>query len=124
MEVYESVYEEYYDLAQETLNLGAGAGRADFTILNLLGVQASAIGNHEYDAGAREVQNIIDRTYSLTTQNSGSTVNEGWIGNQFGFESPLGSANHFNDWPGDLRLGSTSIERKIRGQRDRTLAAR
>ena len=41
---------------------GAGAasvGRADIEILNRLGIQASTIGNHEFDAGPREFRNIF-----------------------------------------------------------------
>ncbi|MGB8526376.1 MAG: 5'-nucleotidase C-terminal domain-containing protein [Rhodoplanes sp.] len=34
-------------------------GRADIRILNTIGVEASVIGNHEFDAGPREVQNLI-----------------------------------------------------------------
>jgi len=34
-------------------------GRADIRILNTIGIEASVIGNHEFDAGPREVQNLI-----------------------------------------------------------------
>ncbi|HEY9646107.1 MAG TPA: 5'-nucleotidase C-terminal domain-containing protein [Chroococcidiopsis sp.] len=34
-------------------------GRADIAILNELGIQASAFGNHEFDLGTREVRDII-----------------------------------------------------------------
>ncbi len=37
----------------------AGLGRADITILNEIGIQASAFGNHEFDLGTREVQGLI-----------------------------------------------------------------
>lgn len=50
------------DPALNALLGGAGAasvGRADIEILNRIGVEASAFGNHEFDAGTREVRNII-----------------------------------------------------------------
>ena len=34
-------------------------GRADIRILNTIGFEASVIGNHEFDQGPREVQNLI-----------------------------------------------------------------
>jgi glycerophosphoryl diester phosphodiesterase len=37
----------------------AGIGRADIEILNQLGIQAAAFGNHEFDLGTREVQGLI-----------------------------------------------------------------
>ncbi|OKH25599.1 hypothetical protein NIES593_04500 [Hydrococcus rivularis NIES-593] len=37
----------------------AGIGRADIEILNQIGIQASALGNHEFDLGTREVQGLI-----------------------------------------------------------------
>lgn len=91
-EVYETAFEDFYNLAPGTLNLAPSVGRADIAILNILGVQASAIGNHEYDAGTREVQNIIGRTNSIT----GSAA--GWIGTQF----PYLSAN--TNFAGDANL--------------------
>jgi 2',3'-cyclic-nucleotide 2'-phosphodiesterase (5'-nucleotidase family) len=36
-----------------------GIGHADIEILNQIGIQASALGNHEYDLGTREVRDII-----------------------------------------------------------------
>jgi 2',3'-cyclic-nucleotide 2'-phosphodiesterase (5'-nucleotidase family) len=37
----------------------ASVGRADVEVLNRIGIEASAVGNHEFDAGPREVRNII-----------------------------------------------------------------
>jgi VCBS repeat-containing protein len=34
-------------------------GRADIRILNSIGIEASVIGNHEFDPGPRDVQNLI-----------------------------------------------------------------
>src|SRR5262245_33641921 len=81
-EVFETAFEDFYNLAPGTLNLAASVGRADIAILNLIGVQTSAIGNHEYDAGTREFQNIIARTNSIT-----NATTPGWIGTQFAYLS-------------------------------------
>ncbi|WP_207478241.1 5'-nucleotidase C-terminal domain-containing protein [Arenibaculum pallidiluteum] len=39
--------------------LGVGAGRADITLMNLIGFDASALGNHEFDLGPGQVGSII-----------------------------------------------------------------
>jgi len=38
----------------------AGIGHADIEIHNQLGIQASTFGNHDFDLGTKEVQNIIE----------------------------------------------------------------
>lgn len=50
------------DPAMATVLGGSGAnsiGRGDVEILNRIGIQASTIGNHEFDAGPREFRNIF-----------------------------------------------------------------
>ena len=37
----------------------AGIGHADIEILNQLGIQASTLGNHDFDLGTKEVRDII-----------------------------------------------------------------
>lgn len=49
-------------------------GRADIAFLNAMGVQASAIGNHELDLGTRQFTDIIKSSGSSTTS---------WVGAQF-----------------------------------------
>ncbi|GGC53361.1 choice-of-anchor I family protein [Chelatococcus reniformis] len=58
-EVYETALEDYYNLAPGTLNITPGFGTADISMLNIIGVQASAIGNHEFDAGTNPLAAII-----------------------------------------------------------------
>jgi 5'-nucleotidase / UDP-sugar diphosphatase len=53
-------------------------GRADIAFLNALGVQASAIGNHELDLGTRQFTDIIKSSGSSTTS---------WVGAQFPYLS-------------------------------------
>jgi len=58
----------------------ASIGRADIEILSRIGVEASAIGNHEFDAGARELGNAFFPTY-----NSSQVLT--WKGGQFPYLS-------------------------------------
>jgi 2',3'-cyclic-nucleotide 2'-phosphodiesterase (5'-nucleotidase family) len=63
------------DDASLTAELGApSAGRGDIAILNAMGLQASAFGNHEFDLGTRTVSDII--------RTSGP-----WVGAQFPYLS-------------------------------------
>lgn len=63
------------DDASLTAELGQpSAGRGDIAILNAMGLQASAFGNHEFDLGTRTVSDII--------RTSGS-----WVGAQFPYLS-------------------------------------
>ena len=64
----------------------ASAGRADASIMNVVGFDASALGNHEFDLGSREVRNIIAATTS-----AGVT----WPGVQFPYLS--GNLNFAGD---------------------------
>lgn len=61
-EVYETALEDYYNLAPGSLNITPGFGTADISMLNIIGVQASAIGNHEFDAGTNPFAAIIRQT--------------------------------------------------------------
>lgn len=47
------------DLDDVTLNIGRGAGRVDMAIMNIIGFDASAVGNHEFDAGTSAFAEII-----------------------------------------------------------------
>lgn len=61
-EAYETALETYYNLAPGTLNISPGFGTADISMLNIIGIQASAIGNHEFDAGTNPFAAIIRQT--------------------------------------------------------------
>ncbi len=50
----------------------ADVGRADIEFLNAIGVQASALGNHELDLGPLQFNNIINRATSGTATWSGA----------------------------------------------------
>lgn len=56
--VFQSIYQEFYANSGLT-NIREGDGRGDITIMNLIGFDASALGNHEFDAGTGAVSSII-----------------------------------------------------------------
>ncbi|QQR87934.1 MAG: choice-of-anchor I family protein [Flavobacteriales bacterium] len=74
-----TAYENYYGGPFANNDLRAGIGRVDFTIMNLIGIQAAALGNHEFDLGTSELRNII------AGQNSGANIR--WFGAQFPYLS-------------------------------------
>ncbi len=72
-------YENYYGGPFANNDLRAGIGRVDVTIMNILGIKAAALGNHEFDLGTSELRNII------AGQNSGANIR--WFGAQFPYLS-------------------------------------
>jgi predicted extracellular nuclease/2',3'-cyclic-nucleotide 2'-phosphodiesterase (5'-nucleotidase family)/phosphodiesterase/alkaline phosphatase D-like protein len=62
-------------------NLGVGAGRVDVSIMNIVGFDASALGNHEFDAGTSTVASIIGADFRA----GNSDVR--WVGAQFPYLS-------------------------------------
>lgn len=74
-------------------NLREAGGRADITIANIIGFDASALGNHEFDNGTTIVQEII-----ATDIRGGTLGDVRWLGAQF----PYLSANL--DFSGDDNL--------------------
>ena len=61
-EVYETALETYYKLTPGTLNITPGFAAADIAMLDIIGIQASAIGNHEFDAGTSALATLIRQT--------------------------------------------------------------
>jgi alkaline phosphatase len=92
-----ATYERFYtellgvDPGDITLDLGRGGGRVDVTIMNVLGFDASAVGNHEFDPGTGAFADIIN------AEGGEGTVD--WIGALF----PYLSSNI--DFSGDANLG-------------------
>jgi alkaline phosphatase len=79
------------ELGEVNVNLGAGVGRVDVMIMNVLGFDASALGNHEFDAGTNALGGLIN------AEGGGGTI--GWVGALF----PYLSSNI--DFSGDGSLG-------------------
>ncbi len=78
---YRNAYASYYNtpLANPPYDLRAGIARADISIMNFIGVEASVLGNHDFDFGTPELRNIIGGNIS------GSNVR--WFGAQFPYLS-------------------------------------
>jgi 2',3'-cyclic-nucleotide 2'-phosphodiesterase (5'-nucleotidase family) len=79
-DVIREVYEVLYDSIPDN-NLRTDNGRVDITIMNVLGFDASAVGNHEFDAGSAAFETIIGEQFN----SSGTDVR--WIGSQFPYLS-------------------------------------
>ncbi len=85
-------YQEYFDEAGLT-NVREDVGRVDISIMNAIGFDASAVGNHEFDAGTNTFSTIIG------TDIRGTELSDArWLGAQF----PYLSANL--DFSGDSNL--------------------
>lgn len=73
-------------------------GRADVAIMNLMGVDASAVGNHEFDAGTSVMEDIIGP--DIRDSNGDQILDQPrWLGSDF----PYLSANL--DFSGDSNIG-------------------
>ena len=92
--VFQGVHDTLFGLPEGSLNnIREAGGRADVTIMNIIGFDASALGNHEFDAGTAVVSDIIG------TDIRGDTLGDvRWLGAQF----PYLSANL--DFSGDGNL--------------------
>ncbi len=85
-------YQEYFNNSGLT-NVREGVGRVDISIMNAIGFDASAVGNHEFDTGTSNIADIIG------TDIRGNTLGDArWLGAQF----PYLSANL--DFSGDRNL--------------------
>ncbi|MFC6775212.1 hypothetical protein [Methylobacterium gregans] len=82
---YNGVYNQLYGLNAATgyRALTASPGRADITIQNIIGVQAAVVGNHEFDAGPTEVNNIIGSSLG----SAAGPADDTWVGAQFPYLS-------------------------------------
>jgi len=90
--VFQDIYQTLFNEPGLT-NIREGAGRADITIMNIIGFDASAVGNHEFDAGTDALAEIIG------TDIRGAGLSDvRWLGAQF----PYLSANL--DFSGDGSL--------------------
>ncbi len=97
-----TAYESYYNttFSSSAVNLLPSIGRADISILNFIGIEASALGNHEFDLGTTEVRNIIRGA------NSSATVRS-WFGAQFPY---LSSNLNFS---GDSNLSAIATTNRL-----------
>ncbi|MPZ11262.1 MAG: hypothetical protein GEU89_13795 [Kiloniellaceae bacterium] len=95
--VFNDFYNELFGLeAPDGLyeSLREGGGRVDISVMNAIGFDASALGNHEFDLGTSMLAEIIAQQY----QGNDGVTDDRWVGAQF----PYLSANL--DFSGDPNL--------------------
>jgi len=76
----QAVYSDFFGVP--LTNLREGNGRIDISIANVIGFDASAIGNHEFDAGPATAADII-----LPDIRGGTLDDVRWLGAQFPYLS-------------------------------------
>jgi 2',3'-cyclic-nucleotide 2'-phosphodiesterase (5'-nucleotidase family) len=80
--VLQDVYNQFFGLPVDSLDIREGVGRIDISNMNIIGFDASAIGNHEFDSGTSTYQEII------ATDIRGSEFGDvRWLGSQFPYLS-------------------------------------
>ena len=95
--VFNDFYNELFGLeAPDELyeSLREGGGRVDISIMNAIGFDASALGNHEFDLGTAVLADIIAPQF----RGNDGVADDRWVGSQF----PYLSANL--DFSGDVNL--------------------
>ncbi|MEL6892087.1 MAG: endonuclease/exonuclease/phosphatase family protein, partial [Actinomycetota bacterium] len=90
--VFNDVYNELFGTT-EYAGLREGGGRVDVSIMNVIGFDASAVGNHEFDLGSDAFESIIEEDFR-----GDGLGDDRWVGAQF----PYLSANFDFSADGDL----------------------
>ncbi len=89
--VFNDFYNDFYNLPQDVNNdskadtygsLREGSGRVDISIMNAIGFDASAFGNHEFDLGTDTIQEILAPDYR-----GAELSDDRWVGSQFPYLS-------------------------------------
>jgi len=96
--VFNDVYNTLYGLDGDSdmyAGLREGGGRVDISIMNVIGFDASAVGNHEFDLGSDAFESIIEEDFR-----GDGLGDDRWVGAQF----PYLSANL--DFSNDADLGN------------------
>ncbi|MBP0002017.1 MAG: choice-of-anchor I family protein [Cyanobacteria bacterium SID2] len=76
----QQVYSDFFGV--ELDNIREGSGRFDITNMNVIGFDASAVGNHEFDAGTSAFEDIV-----ATDIRGDSLGDVRWLGAQFPYLS-------------------------------------
>jgi len=97
--IFNDVYNQLFGLPGDGTEayggLREGGGRVDISIMNVIGFDASAVGNHEFDLGSDAFESIIEEDFR-----DAGLGDDRWVGAQF----PYLSANL--DFSGDADLGN------------------
>ncbi len=85
--LFNDIYNQLFGLPNDTVNdayggLREGGGRVDISIMNIIGFDASAIGNHEFDLGSDSFEGIIEPDYR-----DPGLGDDRWVGTQFPYLS-------------------------------------
>ncbi len=82
--LFNDFYNDFFSLsaADGYGGLREGSGRVDISIMNVLGFDASAIGNHEFDVGSDAFESIIEPDFR-----GDGLADDRWVGSQFPFLS-------------------------------------
>lgn len=91
--VFNNVYNRHFGVTTYS-GLREAPGRVDVSIMNVIGFDASAFGNHEFDAGTDPVEQIIEEDF----RSPNGPASDRWVGAQF----PYLSANLDFSANGDL----------------------
>ncbi|NET71776.1 MAG: bifunctional metallophosphatase/5'-nucleotidase [Sphaerospermopsis sp. SIO1G2] len=86
-DIFNDLYNELFNLPNATINdsyggLREGGGRVDISIMNIIGFDASAIGNHEFDFGSDAFGDIISPDFR-----GAGLGDDRWVGSQFPYLS-------------------------------------
>lgn len=104
--VLNSVYNDHFGIAANPNrydDLRAGGGRTDISIMNVVGFDASALGNHEFDLGTGVVNELLRPDQERAPA---GPDNDRWVGAQF----PYLSANlNFAADPGLAPIATTAL---------------
>lgn len=94
--VFNDAYNELFGLVTPTVynSLREGGGRVDISIMNILGMDATAIGNHEFDLGPTTFFDLMNPDF----RDPAGPDSDRWVGTQF----PYLSANLDFSNDGDL----------------------
>ncbi|MTJ47785.1 bifunctional metallophosphatase/5'-nucleotidase [Dolichospermum sp. UHCC 0259] len=85
--LFNDIYNQLFGLPNATINnsyssLREGSGRVDISIMNIIGFDASALGNHEFDLGSEVLRTIIEAEYR-----GAGLADDRWVGTQFPYLS-------------------------------------
>ena len=79
--LFNDIYNELFGVT-DYAGLREEGGRVDISIMNIIGFDASALGNHEFDAGTSALQAIIEEDFR-----GDGLADDRWVGAQFPYLS-------------------------------------
>ncbi|MBE9056597.1 5'-nucleotidase C-terminal domain-containing protein [Sphaerospermopsis sp. LEGE 08334] len=85
--LFNDVYNQLFGLPNASISdvygsLREGSGRVDISIMNIIGFDASALGNHEFDLGSEVIRTIISPEFR-----GAGLGDDRWVGTQFPYLS-------------------------------------